>query len=389
MLWPFPINWSSSPLLRIEWLTEVQVSRDDTELASQLRDGARRKLRFETIVGETDEERVLFENMLLANQSEVFQLPWWPQQVWVTEEIVSTANMFAVSNTAGRGFVSGGAAALVNGMRSQLVTVSVPLANSVTLMAPVGSVWPAGTKLVPVFDARIQPQQTLRYLTDRVMIAEVEFDAINEWTDTYTETDDYLGLSVLQSLTDFSEDMSHEYSRNLAVFDNETGSRNWIDISNRARRTRPHRFYCAGMDEITTLFNWLAARRGRLNRFWMPTNQQDFKCTTNITSGTTQIQVANYKHLLAHGQPGRNHLFIKLRNGTVFYRRITSIVEINSNTERLTISSALGVAVATTDIEIMCYLQLMRLSSDAVEIRYDTDEHVLCAVGLTCVRDDA
>lgn len=388
MLWPFAINWINAPLLRLEWLTDVQISRNDTELCTQLRSGARRTLRFETVVG-TDAERVLYENLLLANQADIFQLPWWPNQLWITESLAIGDDVIAVTDTTARGISAGDEVALIHDLQSAIAIVDSVSINEITLVDTLAAAWPIGTKVCRVFDARIQPQQQLRYLNDCVMTADVEFSAIDEWLETYTETADYLGYSVLRILSEASEELTIEYSRNMAVFDNQTGARHWRDISGFARRTRPHRFVCEGMSEITTLFNWLAARMGRVNPFWYPTHQHDFQVLANITSGATQITVANAKHTTAHGQPGRNHLFIKLRNGTVFYRRITSIVEINSTTERVNISSALGTTVAMADIEIACYLQLMRLSSDAVEISYNTDDKITCVVGLTCKRDDA
>lgn len=388
MLWPFAINWASSPLLRLEWLTDVQSSTNDAELCTELRSGARRTLSFETLAA-TDAERVIFENMLLANQGEVFQLPWWPDQVWITAALEIGDDVATVTDPAGRGIIAGVTVVLIHDLDNAIAIVDSVAGNEITFVDPLLAAFPIGTKIVRVFDARIKPQQPLRFLTDRVMTAEVEFSAVDDWTDTYTETADYLGYAVLRLLSEASEELAIEYSRNMSVFDSQTGSRSYRDVSGFARRTRPHRFVCEGMSEVTDLFNWLAARRGRANPFWYPTHQQDFQVLSNITSGATQINVANLKHTLAHGQPGRNHLFIKLRNGTVFYRRITSIVEINSTTERLTISSALGTAVAIADIEIACYLQLMRLSSDTVEISYNTDDKITCVVGLTCKRDDA
>lgn len=389
MLWPFAVNWNTPPLLRLEWLTAVQLSRNDSEFTAELRDGARRTLRFETLVGATDAERMLYENILIANQGEVFQLPWWPDQLWITAALAIGDDVIAVTDTTGRAIAAGDEVALIHELQSAIAIVDSVTDSEITLVDPLVAAWPVGTKVVRVFDARIQPQQPLRYLNDRVMAAEVEFSALEEWIAAFTETADYLGLSVLRLLNEASEDLTVEYSRNMVVFDNQIGRRDWRDISGFARRTRPHRFVCDGITEVTDLFNWLAARRGRANHFWLPTQQHDFQVLANITSSAVQITVANAKHTIAYGQPGRNHLFIKLRNGTVFYRRITAIVEINSTTERLTISSALGAAVNFADIEIACYLQLMRLSSDAVEIRYDTDSSVTCVVGLTSVRDDA
>lgn len=385
MLWPFAINWDTSPLLRLEWLTQVQQSKDDSELVLQLRTGARRSLRFSTLVG-TDAERVHYENMLIAGQGETYQLPWWPQQVWVTAAIGIADVVIAVTNTESKNIEPGAPVAIINELRAVIAMVDSVTANSVTLVDPVGA-WPAGTKVVPVFDARINAQQPLNYATDSLMTADVEFTATDEWIIEHIEADDYAGYPVLTQQTEWSNDLTVEVSRNIAVFDNQTGIVNYTDMSGRSRRTRSHRIIAEGAAELTTVFNWLAARAGRYKPFWLPTNQHDFSVLQNITSAAVTLTVANWQHTAAYGQPGRAHVMIKLRNGTVFYRRITAVAVINANSERITINTALGVAVAAADIEMMCYLQFMRLSSDAVEVAYETDLAATVALGLTVKRE--
>lgn len=385
MLWPFAINWEQTPLLRLEWLTQVQQAKDDTELVIQLRTGARRTLRFNTIVG-TDAERVQYENILISAQGETFQLPWWPHQIWVTAPIAVSDVVLAVTATESKEILPGATVALVNEMRAVLATVDSVTANNVTLTEPVGA-WPAGTKVVPVFDARINAQQPITYLTDALLTAEVEFTALHEWIVEHTETADYLGYPVLTQQTEWSNDLTVEVARNIAVFDNQTGVVHYTDISGRSRRTRSHRIIADGATELTAVFNWLAARAGRFKPFWQPTNQNDFLLLQNISNVAVNLVVANWRHAIAYGQPGRMHVMIKLRSGAVFYRRVTAVVAINEHSELITIDAALGVAAAIENVDMMCYLQFTRLSSDAVEVAYETDLAATVALGLTVKRE--
>lgn len=388
MLWPFAINWESRVLLRLEWLNQVQLSKNDTELVTQLRTGARRTLRFETLVG-TDAERVQYENILIAGQADEYQLPWWPQQVWVTAPIADTDTVIAVTDTTRRDLAPGAQVAVVNELRAVLATVDSLTTNSVTLTAAVGE-WPVGTKVVPVFDARIQSQQRLRYLTDAIMTAEVEFRATDEWVGTPAdEADDYRGYPVLLPQSDWSEDLSVEISRAMAVFDNQTGVINYIDQADFSRSTRSHRFVVAGIDQLGELFNWLAARKGRYTPLWLPSNQNDFAVRNSISSGAITITVDNWRHADVVGEPGRQDIMIKLRDGTLFYRRIEDVEVLDADSERLTIDSALGVAVTPADIDIVSYLRFVRLASDAVEVAYENDLLALVAVSFVGKREVA
>lgn len=389
MLLPFVPNWDTPPLERLEWLTEVLLAKDDTEECNQLRTGARRTFEF-SILLLSDAERVRFENILLAWQQQSIFVPYWVDATWLTSAAGSTDTTLAVESTHAREFFAGQQIAIVNDLAWVIATVDTVASNAIFLTAPLGAALPVGARVAPLFEARTLDTQPLTYITDNQLSADLSFRFKKEWIGTpATETADYRGLPVMHMRNEWSEDLSAEVSRAIAEFDTKSGVVDFFDLTGVSRAQRSHRWKLFSRDEISVLKSWLAKRKGRLNEFWLPTYQTDFKVRANISAAATTIAVDNWAHSEVTAQIGRRDLMIKTKSGAYFYRRITNVVSNSAVQETITINASLGIAIAVTDIECICYLRLMRLASDTVEISYDTDEHATLALSLTAKRDVA
>ncbi|OXH93185.1 hypothetical protein CA830_09070 [Burkholderia multivorans] len=71
--------------------------------------------------------------------------------------------------------------------------------------------------------------------------------------------------------------------------------------------------------------------------------------------------------------PGRQDVAFLHNDGTWYLRKITAFEFVDGIVERMRIDAALGVACAPSDFQIVCFLELARLESDAVEIFFETD----------------
>ena len=85
-------------------------------------------------------------------------------------------------------------------------------------------------------------------------------------------------------------------------------------------------------------------------------------------------------------QAGRRHIRIELIDGTVFYRAIEASSEIalaNGETgERLRMDAALGRFVTPERVRLACWMALVTLAGDTVELQHHADSEGLldCAV---------
>ena len=69
---------------------------------------------------------------------------------------------------------------------------------------------------------------------------------------------------------------------------------------------------------------------------------------------------------------GRRDIEIRLKDGTIFRRRIDSSSPLDTQSERIGITTALGQQVEPEDVEQIQYLMFMRLNSDNIEILWET-----------------
>ncbi len=387
-VWPFPLNWGSKPSLRLEWLTEVISSRSGTEQRFKLRNGARVSTRFENQLRD-DRARVIFENLLLSGQAEEFGLPWWPGNIATMSASEAGDTSLSVTDTSYSGISAGGdSIALVNDYRSEVILAQSVGNNVIELDSPLVGSWPRGSTVSPLKTARLRSSQPLRYLTDRVAVADVEFHLTEDMLISSTEVPAYLGSPILFEKTEASGPVQSDVVRSMAVFDNQTGLRAWRELGALSGRTRSHRFMCRNAQQLDNLILWLFNRSGRYNPFWQPTNQQDFKVLNAISAGSTTVLVENRGHVSSLGQPGRNHIMLQLRDGSYVAKRIASASSINANTELLTLETPIEAQIALNQIDTACYLQYVRLATDAVEVIYETQHVATCSTVFQLLRDD-
>lgn len=85
-------------------------------------------------------------------------------------------------------------------------------------------------------------------------------------------------------------------------------------------------------------------------------------------------------------QAGRRHIRIELTDGTVFYRAIEASSEIaladGETAERLRLDAALGRLVTPERVRLACWMALVTLAGDTVELQHHADSEGLldCAV---------
>jgi len=387
MLFPFPADGASPLLIRYEWLTDVLIAKDDTEQRNKLRTGARRSIEFPIVIF-SDEERVRFENFMIANQAKVIQLPVWNDATWLTTNVLATDSVLNVNSTNYREFEVGKQLAVILDFKTVVATIQSITAASITLIAPLGIAFIAGAYVVPVVDALLPPAQSFNYLNDSQTGASVLVRLIDEWIGTpVVESADYRGHPVMLDRTDWGEDITAEISRALAVFDNNAGVVSFFDTAMDARTTRSHRFLMHGRNEISNFKNWLAARQGRYVTFWYPSNQNDITVRNNISSSATTLSVNNCGHTSVKNEIGRRDIMIKTKSGVRYYRRITNVVETSSSVETITINAALGASVAVSDIESVSYMRLVRLASDTIEVAFETDNIAASSLSFQGVND--
>lgn len=386
MNFPFRINWQQDPLERLEWLTDVFVARDGRESAIKLRENPRRTLRVEAVLAD-DNERVRFEQTVLAGLHQAYQLPYWPDAAVLTQP-VTTGAVLTVDNTAHKNIAADAPVALVSLDGHMLVAQAVAVTATTIELDTLPGAWPVGTVVAPVFDVLLQNPQQVFYRTDAMATAEVSCVVLGDHVmQPTTELDDYRGYSVHWGRPDWSEGVQGAFKRDVSEFDPELGRISRLDVSGWTRAERPFRVVLQGREDIADFRAWLAARAGRYQPFYLPSQQRDFTLAAGVDGTDTVLEVSDRLHRLTSSSPGRRDIAIRLVDGTTFYRRIVAVTT-DAGSEWVEIDTPLGQSIAPGEVSLMCYMPMVRLASDAVEFLWRADDVAVVALTFITKRDD-
>jgi hypothetical protein len=168
------------------------------------------------------------------------------------------------------------------------------------------------------------------------------------------------------------------YSRQTVTIDNETGAIEVDDRPGVGMPTHSHDWFIQGRTARANYRALLYLLKGRQGEAWVPSYQKDLKLVADVTNTqqTIDVEMTGYT-LYLFGQLNRQDIRVELKNGTVYYKRITGSVVVDADTERLSIDSTFAAGFKTTDVRRISFMAVARLATDAVEI-----EHLTMADGL-------
>lgn len=372
---PFLIDWTDGVRERLAWATDILQSETGAEQCRALRIAPRRTLGVDLFIDKR--ERQHFDVVLFGWSTRVWAIPVW-FDVQLLNAPVAIGAFTIACNTVGRDFRAGGLAMLLGETAFQYETVEILslTATQLTLKRATLQNWPVSTRLYPVRTAQFDGAPKLTRLHDQLQKTSIDFAVVEpcDWT-AIAPAVTYRGYPVYDTPPDESDDLTSEYQQLLLTLDSGMGAAALItDTADLSRPVNLHRWKLFGRSEQTAFRSFIYYLNGRQKRVWVPTHADDLTLVAVAANTSTVIDVANIGYTrFARNKTGRCDIRIQLNNGSVFYRRITNSVEINSDVERLLIDSALGVQVNPADVMRISWLMLMRSDSDTVNIKHETD----------------
>jgi hypothetical protein len=384
--WSLPPNWTEPLTETLAWLTDVQIAVAGTVTRTPLRDAPRRSWEFAVLADRV--ERRWVEHALFDWSGRVWALPVFVDTVWLGT-FVPIGTMQIACDTTGLDVVGGGLAMLWRDVATyELVEVAQIASDRIGLRAPTRRAWPIGTRLIPCRTARLTDAPELRRHTDRLVSTQLRFEATEpcDWPAVLPATR-YRGFPVLEHRSDETRDPSASLARRVDLLDGEIGRTQVDDLSGLTWTTQSHAWRLIGRTERAAHRNLLYALQGRAEALWLPTWTDDLEVIETIgeTALTLTVVACGVSRSLRQ-QAGRRHLRVELTDGAVFYRAIEASSELvlgnGAAGERLRLDTALGRVIPPERVRLVCWMALVTLASDTVELQHHADSNGLldCAV---------
>jgi len=382
-LWPFQPNGAVTE--RLEWLTDVMLSASGVEQRTRLRTYPRRFFEFDVLLDERAARTA--ENLLHGNLTGEWLLPVWMDAERLAAPLAAGSTSVPVGASV-RDYAAGNSLLLLGDTMAgnEGVVIATVGGGTVTLTTPTVATWPAGSTVVPLRAARLAGNPSFARFTGASLYGRLRWQCVDSTDWTAAIEDSYRSLPVMTHRSNWDADPTREYARTQSVVDSGTATPAWATISDAPVAAQSHRWLCDGRTEIDAMRQWLFARRGRQSCVWLPSWARDLhlQATVGAAATTLDVEHCNYSASIAQAV-GRRDIRVLLTDGTTYYRRITASTVIDADTERLTISSALGASVTPADVAAISFMHLARLDTDAVEIawhRWDVAEAVFATQGI-------
>jgi hypothetical protein len=169
--------------------------------------------------------------------------------------------------------------------------------------------------------------------------------------------------------------LSESYIRDIVVIDNETGMTSQDSPWAMGKRGYPLTLRANSQAEVWDLRQLMHHLGGRQVSFYVPTFGKDLIATSPLGTASQDLIITNigYTQFVTERQP-RNHIWVRLLDGTTYQREITASVATSDTLETLTVDSNWGADIALADIDRISYLEEVRYNSDEIKIEHTRGE---------------
>lgn len=376
-VWPFEPNWNRTFTQTLEWLTDVMTSPTGAEQRRAVRRYPRRMFEYDVLVDGPD--RRLMDNLLVSFGGGDWYLPAWHEVEILAESVASGSVVLPMEDLVLTSITAGSVLVLFNGdvFRTELVEVASVAGSTINLTAPTTMTWVADTRVFPAYLAKMTDQPKPSRRTDAIVTTAVKFMMAEPGSTVPAPAggleDVYRGFGVLSVAPDETDDLTAAYERILVDFDNRVALPRRRDTAQRAFTVQQHAWVLHGRSDLRQFEAIMHALRGKTIPIWIPTFMEDLRLATMIGSADATMLVENSGYTLLGGPRGdREHVMIEVAEER-FYRQITDAALDGSGREVLLLDQAIGQDVLISDVHRICFMALMRLNQDSVQIEHHTD----------------
>lgn len=375
---------------QLEWLTNVIRVANGYEQRHQLRTYPRQRISYEYKI-RTQSETAKIQNLFVDWTTKTFGVPLWWDVHPITADVDAGSNDIVIGSAFEYMELKVGSLVMlvqenddgtdtfevlqVQTMNTspQGVTVTSNISNSYekekSYVVPVvaGILEQGGKVSVPQGDTLASIRLTFRTRDNDFTIDPdpTTYTTLADWDSIECPVIDDDNLLSKGSLME-------DWFQEIQILDYGTGEFKPYTQELNARKSIPFTWIAETPQELYQIRELLYFMRGKLRNVWVPSKREDFVLAQTASAAATAIVVENVDfNEYVQGAPPFAGLVIRRTDGSVSYHRITGGNEIDSSTEDIEFTPAIGDELTVADVDRIELMYYARLNTDKVTLVHE------------------
>lgn len=375
-------NWAVGVTEKLEFLTEiVSISRDGHEQRRALRQEPRRSVSYNVNLWGAD--RLDIDGVLAKWRRRTQFVAMSPYRCKVANATAAGALVLpvvgSVPNWAGAGvtvrFSGRNVPRGVTAVIQSVTTSTITLTSATTIDLPQNAL------VIWTTTGRLRDGTKVTRHTDRKQTVQFSFEMTPGIDPVYTPGPASVtlqGYEVLLNKPNWRSSIDVDYSHPIEIIDFDHGIKSFFEPINYSSFTSKVNFSGRRAGEILSLTDFFYRQYGQLKEFYYPTWGPDIIPKFQLDKDGVNIRVAGFDLALDYqSQTTHRAILVQLMDGTVIPAAIESIYTVSDvlgNDSVVQVVNAWAADYPIASILKISWLMRCRLASDAMEIKWVTDE---------------
>lgn len=371
----FPVRPELPYSEQLQFMTDILPKESGKEQRLALRKNPRQLFSWRVRLDDGTFEMGRIDSLLFDWQSRTWGVPMWHEATSLTVAATAGDLTLNVGSSANADYRVGGLVLIYSDSQTfDVQTVASTTATTITIQNAILNSYSVGAEVAPLRagNMRNSVSASRTYTADqelsfsfRLLNNDANLADITGWSS-------YNGKVLLDTCNVMrSSRIEEQFLRDIIVIDNSTGITSQDSPWDNGRRSTTLTLRSNSRAETWDLRQLLHHLRGKQISFYVPTFGQDMITDVDLLTASQDLVITNigYAQFVRQRQ-AKNHLWIRMKDGTIITREITSSVETTSAIETLTLDQTWGADFLAADIDRISYLEEVRFNTDSIRIDY-------------------
>lgn len=383
---PLYVNWQSQYAVEYQFKTDIFTSRTGKEQRRALRQTPRKV--FDYLSTPYRELFRAFQDLLASWHNNVVIMAELPRQVVLVEPLMVEDMTAEIAPNNADWLVPGMPVIVAHGDLYESRNIESVAGTTVTFTGPGLGDWPTGAKLHPAVSGRVSGSLTGRHLTSNVATVQVQFE-VTPASEIVLPLPNppivFNGRELFDTKFNWLHEVDVNYESEREVVDYTFGRVLIATPFPFSSVMRKVTFLGKNYDEAKLLLDFFCRCRGQRGEFYMPTWEQDIIIYQTVLANSPDMRIRGTDFYTAYKDSTvYKAVMVRLKNGTVFYRRVQSVVlrDDDIGVDSVIIcTETFPVSFTPDDILMISWMPVWRHATDTLTIVWET--HSVAQVEMT------